>query len=119
MRVETTTIVFRRNRNPRVRRALALAVGVCALAVPATASAAPIDSANYPPANEQTLQTGAAESLYGESTAPAAPASQSDGFDWGSAAVGAGAVAALAALAAAALLTARRHTAMSPSQPGS
>jgi len=42
----------------------------------------------------------------------------SDGFDWGSALVGAGAALALAALGTAAMLTMRRRTAVSPSATG-
>lgn len=58
------------------------------------------------PASEPTLVTGS-------------PAGTSDGFDWVSAAVGAGAAMALAALAGAALLTVRRRPPVAPSAPTS
>jgi hypothetical protein len=47
------------------------------------------------------------------------PATAANGFDWGSAAVGAGAAMALVALAGAALLTIRRRAPVSPSAPTS
>jgi hypothetical protein len=53
------------------------------------------------PASEPTLVSG--------------PSGTDDGFDWASAAIGAGAAMALVALSGAAFLTVRRHKAVSPS----
>jgi hypothetical protein len=118
---------------------LALALGVCALAIPVSARASPADApvdgwppkyiaggssdsskpvggADYslvssitPPASEQRSPSGSGDSsLNGEPTFVSdSPAATGDGFDWPSAAVGAGAVLALLALGGAALLTAR------------
>ena len=62
-----------------------------------------------PPASEQSSPSGSGDSsLNGEPTFVSdPPATTGDGFDWSSAAVGAGAVLALLALGGAALLTAR------------
>jgi hypothetical protein len=62
-----------------------------------------------PPAGQQGSPSGSGDSsLNGEPTFDSdPPAATGDGFDWPSAAVGAGAVLALLALGAAALLTAR------------
>jgi hypothetical protein len=47
--------------------------------------------------------------------ASGSPASGDDGFDWASAAIGAGVAMAIAALGGAAFLTVRRRTTVSPS----
>jgi hypothetical protein len=118
---------------------LALALGVCALAIPVSARASPADapvdgwppkdiasgssdssqpgggrdyslvSSITPPSSEQRAPSGSGDSsLTGEPTFDSdPPATTGDGFDWPSAAVGAGAVLALMALGGAALLTAR------------
>ena len=150
MRAQTTTTRPRR----KTRHVfLALALSVCALAIPASATAEPIDShyasvpafsdgsegssepqhsGDYssvnsiaPPASASDgSQTGDSgySSLNSISGAPAetptfasSPTGSSDGFDWPSALVGAGAALAMAALGTAALLTVRRRTATSPS----
>jgi hypothetical protein len=130
---------------------MTIVLGICALAIPVSANAQPIDSdyssvnaisgpagesnqpaggSDYqsvnsiaPPASEPTGLQGADSdysSLNAISGTPAStptPVSGStdsgDGFDWGSALVGAGAALALAALGTAALLTVRRRTAVS------
>jgi hypothetical protein len=127
------------------RRVLALAIGICALAVPTSAAADPIDLNDAPYASPDALVgppsgESSDSSLSGEAAAVAAghahrtpgelaqrtgpgelglvsssPASTSDGFDWGSAAMGAGAAMALVALGGAGFLTVRRRTAVSPS----
>jgi hypothetical protein len=162
MRAHTITTISRGRRSVRRRRVIALALGVCALAIPATANALPIDSGyssanaitggasdssppidgwNYsiidPPMNAANPPTGSGEPPYGGpefATANAtlgadglgeptlvtgSPAGTSDGFDWVSALVGAGAAMALAALGGAALLTVRRRTPVPPPAPTS
>jgi hypothetical protein len=159
MKAHTITTISRRRRSARRRRVLALALGVCALAIPAAASAAPIDAgaiageesgqpadgAGYslyadPTTPNATLGSGqsadgAGHSLYADPTTPNAtlgadgvveptlvtgsPAGTSDGFDWVSALVGAGAAMALAALGGAALLTVRRRDPVPPPAPTS
>jgi len=71
-------------------RILALALGICTLAIPIT-----------PPASEPTLVSS--------------PSGSDHGFDWASAGVGAGAAMALLALGGAAFLTVHRRMAVSPS----
>jgi hypothetical protein len=68
-----------------------------------------LDSSITPPASEQRSPSGSGDSsLNGEPTFDSdPPVTTGDGFDWPSAAVGAGAVLALLALGGAALLTAR------------
>jgi hypothetical protein len=159
MRAHTITTISRRRRSARRRRVLALALGICALAIPAGASAAPIDAGAI--AGEESGQSadgaghslyadpttpnatvgsgqsadGAGNSLYADPTTPNAtlggdgvveptlvtgsPAGTSDGFDWVSALVGAGAAMALAALGGAALLTVRRRAPVPPPAPTS
>jgi hypothetical protein len=144
MRAHTTSI-SRRRRKARRRRALALALGICALAVPASASADP-SSSGYSRADaiaqglEESHQStsGSGGSPYsggpdyatpnailgsdglGElAPVTGSPASAGEGFDWASAAVGAGAAMALIALCGAVLLTVRRRTAISPSASAS
>jgi hypothetical protein len=53
--------------------------------------------------------------LSDQPTLVSSPASTGDGFDWGDAALGAGAAMALVAFGGAAVLTVRRRTAISPS----
>jgi hypothetical protein len=145
------TIVSRRRRQRR--RALGLALGICALAIPASAIGKPIDSgyssvnaisgnsgessqptggSGYqsvnsiaPPASEPGGSQGVNSGYSSLNAISGAPTSTptlvsgstdtGDGFDWGSALVGAGAALALAALGTAAMLTVRRRTAVSPS----
>jgi hypothetical protein len=152
MRAHTITIISRRRRSARRRHALALGLGVCALAIPASAVAQPIDSpyssANAtaassdssqstggdlssvnsiaPPSTSPSDSSGSADSGYssvnavsgpstGEPTlVSGSPSSSGDGFDWGSALVGAAAALAFAALGAATLLTVRRRQPVSP-----
>jgi hypothetical protein len=79
-------------------------------------------NATAPPVSEPSTESGYS-SLNSISGSPSetptlvsgSPASTGDGFDWGDAALGAGAVMALVAFGGAALLTVRRRTAMSPS----
>lgn len=110
MSAGTITTMSRRRR--RARRPIALALGVCALAIPANAAGQPIDNAQNSP-----FAVGAKRST---SPLPSAisrevPASAADGFDWGDAALGAGATMALVALGGTVLLTVRRHPGVSPS----
>jgi hypothetical protein len=162
MRAHTITTMSRRRRSARRRCALALVLGGCALAVPATAVAGPTDGdhknaatanagvsgesnqpgggSDYssvnsiaPPASEPSGSGGSPSvdsgysSVNAISGAPASdptlvsgsPAGTSDGFDWVSAAVGAGAAMALAALGGAALLTVRRRPPVAPPAPTS
>jgi hypothetical protein len=138
-----TTIISRRRRKARRRRAVALALGICALAIPASASADPSTYQDYsmnattPPESEPSQPGGGSGgspdvssgyaahttgigSSSGEPTVvSASPAKTPEGFDWASAAVGAGAAMALVALGGAALLTVRRRTAISPSASAS
>jgi hypothetical protein len=131
---------------------MTIVLGICALAIPVSASAQPIDSdyssvnaisgdsgessqaaggSDYqsvnsiaPPASEPSGSQGvdsgysSLNAISGAPTSTPTPVSGStdsgDGFDWGSALVGAGAALALAALGTAALLTVRRRT-VSPS----
>jgi hypothetical protein len=140
-----TTIISQRRRKARRRLALALGLGICALAIPASASADP-SASGYSRADaiaaglEESSQPvgGSGGSPYGggldyatpnaslgsdglgQATPVAgSPAGADDGFDWPSAAVGAGAAMALIALGGAALLTVRRRTAISPSASAS
>jgi hypothetical protein len=110
MRGHTITTTTRRARSAR-RRVIALVLGVCALAIPATASAAPqiphgADysslSATPPPTSEPTVASDS-------------PSDSGDGFDWRDAALGAGAAMALIALSGAVLFTVRRRPGVSPS----
>jgi hypothetical protein len=138
-----TTIITTNNRSrPRAwRRALVLGLAVCSLVVPATASASPIGSSSSGEDNSTyssvSAITGQPTSSADDSTAPSSgyssvssitgpPASEptfvsggssdpADGFDWASAAVGAGTVLALGALCGATLLTVRRRTATATS----
>jgi hypothetical protein len=158
MKVHKITTSSRRRRSARPRRAWALGLGICALAIPATASAQPVDSYSTPnsitggssassqptggsdpssvnsiapPSSPPSASSGSADSGYssvnavsgpstGEPTlVSGSPAGTSDGFDWVSALVGAGAAMALAALGAAALLTIRRRPPVAPSAPTS
>src|SRR5262245_65460905 len=104
MRAHTITPTTRRVRNARLR-VIALVLGVCALAIPASASAAgPLPhgadysslSASPPPTSEATVVSGS-------------PSDSGDGFDWGDAALGAGAAMALIAVSGAVLFTAPRR----------
>ena len=76
---------------------------------PAGGSEYSLVSSITPPAGQQGPPSGSGDSaLNGQPTFPSdSPTVTADGFDWSSAAVGAGAVLAVLALGAAALLTAR------------
>jgi len=120
------------------RRVLALTLAICALAIPASASADP-DPAPDGYATPNAIIGGSSGSGgspeidrgYSSPNAIAgplpdrftvvsgAPASTGNGFDWASAAVGAGSALALVSLGGAALLTFRRRAAVSPSAPTS
>ena len=130
MRAHTITTMTRPRRTAH-HVVLALALGVCALAVPASAYADPpsyrspeaviaaADSSGPPPYRSPEAVIAAADSVTGPSpsapTAVSSPTDPSNGFDWGSAAVGAGAAMALVALGGAGGLTVRRRTAVSSS----
>jgi hypothetical protein len=100
------------SRSQRLRRPVALAIAVAALAAPA-ASAAPID----PPgvgAHESQVQDqsypGSVNSIVPPETSEpvtttVTPAASADGFDWGDAGVGAAAMLALGTIAAGAAVT--------------
>ena len=123
-----------------------ITIGICALAIPAGASAdplvdgwsynsiskgssdssqpssdsgKPVDGWSYPILNPGLSPTGQPSPQSGSNGSPVvdsgAPAGTTDGFDTGSAAVGAGIALALVALGGAALLTLRRRTPMTPS----
>jgi hypothetical protein len=119
-----------------------IVVGVCALAIPASGSANPspdvnsgyaahttgIGSSASEPASQGgsggspdvnsgyvAQTTGIGSSASEPAVVSGSPAKTADGFDWGSAAVGAGAAMALVALGGAGFLTVRRRTAVSPS----
>ena len=121
MRAHTITTISRRRRSARRRRVLALALGVCALAIPATATAQANDSAksanSITGGSSESSQPSGYSSVNAITGVPASeptlvtssPGGTSDGFDWVSALVGAGAALALAALGGAALLTVRRR----------
>jgi hypothetical protein len=135
---------------------IALVLGVCALAIPASASAVPLnasaasqvphgaDYSSVSPTSEHKSASaasqvphGAAYSSVGAIPAPtsestvvalrrdgsqaeptvvsASPSDSGDGFDWGDAAVGAGAAMTLVALGGAALFTVRRRPGGLPS----
>jgi hypothetical protein len=139
MRAHTITT----NSRPRLRvrrPVVALTLGICALAIPASASASETPD-SYSSVNAITggssgsggsgdvvlRRDGSAQVDSGYSSPNAtlgpstgeptfvsdSPATTGNGFDWASAAVGAGAAIALVALCGAALLTARRRGATS------
>jgi len=112
MRAYSVTTKCRPGRKAR-HLGLALALCVCALAIPVSASASPVDA---PAASELSSPNASGySSLDDEPTfVTDSPAATGDGFDWSSAAVGAGTVLALLALGGAALLTVRMPTAISP-----
>ena len=151
MRAHTNTSTIRSRRSAR-SRVLALVLGICALAIPATASASRYSSVNAitggseassQPASgsdfsslnaitgESSKSTSTVRSPHvapkysslnavtgpptGEPTVVSWPLDTADGFDWPSAAVGAGGALALVAFGSAAFLTVRRRTAVSPS----
>ena len=109
MRAQTTTRISRRRRSSRTGRALALGLGICALAIPETAVAQANDG-DYSSVNSIT---GASASE--PSSVTGSPSSTDDGFDWVSAAIGAGSALALTALGGVALLTSRRRPPVAPS----
>jgi hypothetical protein len=107
LRAHTATTKYRTRGEAR-RFVLVLALAVSALTVPVSASGSPVDA---PPASERGSPSGLGDSsLNGEPTLVSdSPAATGDGFDWASAAVGAGAVLALLAFGGAALLTAKNR----------
>jgi hypothetical protein len=131
MRAHTTSTTKSRPRRKAPQVIVALALGICALAVPASAYADPqpyrspeaviaaADSSGPPPYRSPEAVIAAADSVAGPSpsapTLVSSPTDPSNGFDWGSAAVGAGAAMALVALGGAGFLTVRRRTAVSSS----
>ena len=109
MRGQTITSTTRGARSAQ-RRVIALALGVCALAIPASASA----SAGLLPASAAPqIPLGADYSSV--SATPSPTSASGDEFDWGDASVGAGAGIALVALGGTVLFTARRRPGVSPS----
>lgn len=129
MRAHTITTMTRHRRNAR-RRVIALVLGVCALAIPASASAAPQSAASQVPHGANYSSVGAIPPQKSEPTVVVlrrdgsqaeptvvsdSPSYPGDGFDWGDAAVGAGAAMALVALGGAVLFTVRRRPAGLPS----
>jgi hypothetical protein len=142
MGAHTITTTYRKQRR-RHLTVVALALG--ALAIPAGATAQPIDDgyssvnaisgpadgSDYSTVNsivppESGTGSQGAESGYSSLNAIAhepanepavvsTPAGENDGFDWASALVGAGTALAMAAFGGAALLTLRRRAAVSPS----
>jgi hypothetical protein len=107
-------------------RTITIVLGVCAFAIPASASADP-SGGDYSRADaiaaglEESTQSGGG-SDYSSLNAISGPApdeptfvsgspASEDQFDWGDAALGAGVALALVAFGGAALLTVRRHTA--------
>ena len=124
MRAHTITTMTRHRRNAR-RRVIALVLGVCALAVPASASAAPVilHGADYssvsgipPQKSEPPVVALRHDGSQAEPTVVSdSPSYWDDGFDWGDAAVGAGAAMALVALGGAVLFTVRRRPGGLPS----
>ena len=112
MRAHTIPPTTRRARRAR-RRVIALVLGVCALAIPATANAALSPEV---PHGADYSSLGATPPPMSEPTvASASPSNSGDGFDWGDAALGAGAAMALIALSGAVLFTGRRRPGVSPS----
>jgi hypothetical protein len=157
MRSHTISITTRPRRNVW-RLAVALGLGICALAIPSTVSASPAGGyssvnsltggsaessqasarADYSSVSSitggqnESSSTGSQQAVEPGYSSPTAisgplpdrftvaspavepPASSGEGFDWPSAAIGAGAAMALVALGGAALLTLRRRTTVSP-----
>ena len=144
MRINTTTTMARRRRAAR-RRVIAAAIGICALAMPASAgwidsdhtavataggdsASQLIDGWSYSALHSAASRPSASDESPGvdpdykavfagsEAAEPTLVSSPpASGFDWGDAALGAAAAMALVALAGAAILAVRRRTAMSPS----
>jgi hypothetical protein len=138
MRAHIITTITRPRRSAR-RHVVALVLGVCALAIPATASAfggpsgadraepqgavGPLNGTSQGPHGADYLSVSEnppialrRDGLQAEPTVvSASPSDSSDGFDWGDAAVGAGAAMALIAISAAVLSTIRRRPGGLPS----
>jgi len=123
MRAHTITTMTRRRRSAR-RLVIALVLGVCALAIPASASAVPMIphpahylsvSASPPPTSEPKVVLRRDGSQAEPTVVFDSPSASGDGFDWSDAAVGAGAAMALVALSGAALFTVRRRAGGLPS----
>ncbi len=104
MRASTMTTMTRRRRRTR-RHSIAVALGVCALAVPASAVALPIGIDNRAAIARSSAGTSQPAADYsstlrrdGSKAAPfvadveSEPAATADGFDLGDAAIGAGVV---------------------------
>jgi hypothetical protein len=137
MSAHTMTTMSCSRRNAR-RRLIALALGVCALAVPASAAAWTYDSApkSAPGAEMESSDSGLVapdHTALNDSLAPLSGSqkpgvtgnsptkivydspSAGDGFDWGDAALGAGVTMALVAIGGTVLFAARRRPGVSPS----
>ena len=105
------------------RRVIALALGVCALAIPASASASagllPASTAYQGPpasaASQVPPQIPHGADYSSVSATPSPTSASGDEFDWGDASVGAGAAMALVALSGTVLFTVRRRPGVSPS----
>jgi hypothetical protein len=110
MRIHTITTTAQRARSAR-RRVIALVLAVCALAIPASAGAvSPVPhGADYSSFSATPLPTSE------PTVAFVSPSNSGDGFDWGDAALGAGAAMALVALSGAALFAVRRRPGVTPS----
>jgi hypothetical protein len=137
MRAHKSTTTTRRPRSAW-RTLISLAVLACALAVPATASARPIDSGPYTVSTSQSGVPNLNQATIGHPSAtigrpnegfvpadhlrytgpvldtPSQPIAAGDGFDWGDAGLGAAAAFGLAVLAAGAVVI-RRRTGLEPS----
>jgi hypothetical protein len=118
----------------RARTITIISVLVCAFAIPASASADPMSSdysrADAIAAGLEESSQSTSGSDYSSVNAITGPSpnqptfasgspSANDGFQWGAAALGAGAALALVAFGGAVLLTVRRRTAISPSASAS
>jgi hypothetical protein len=131
--MRANTITNTRPKPKAWRPILALVLAVCALAIPGSASAVPIDSDSY--SSVDAITGGSDQSSQPTIARPnegivspdhlhyagpplsdtSQPVASSDGFDWLSAAIGAGTAMALVTLGGALFLTVRRRTAVSPS----
>ena len=111
MTAHTITTINRHRRRAR-RRLIALALSVCALAIPATADAQPID---WPGPWVYPTTTGASDSAGSAGLVSNVRATTGGGFDSASAALGAGAAIAVVALGGAVLFIVRRRPTVSPS----
>lgn len=130
MRAHTVTTMFRRQRS--ARRAAAIVLAACSLAIPASAAAYTYPGSSTSGSEQSSQPAGELQSAHQvdpgnpaysslAATAPSArepdvvsSSSADDGFDWSSAVIGAGVAMAVFALGGAAFLTARRRITVSP-----